>query len=367
MESDKTWNIPEIPPSGPALGPELQRRVLQLLQTRLPSGWYAEPAPFSRSATGLDGKLDIRTPPPNAQRTLVWIEAKTRVEPKDVPSLVAQARNLVRTNEPLILGAPFLSPRTRELLVQAGVGYADLTGNLRIASKRPPLFIELSGSDSDPWPDTRPLRSLKGGSAGRVVRALCDFRPPYGVQELARRSETAAGTVSRVVNFLENEALLTRGPRGGVEDVRWPDLLRRWTQDYAFMGSNQVASYLEPRGLPALEAKLRETSQRYALTGSLAASRLAPLAPPRLATLFAEDPDRLVHELGLRPAETGANVLVALPFDDVVFDRTQRQAELVYVSPSQAVADLLTGPGRSPSEAEALITWMREHEDAWRA
>jgi hypothetical protein len=37
-----------------------------------------------------------------------------------------------------------------------------------------------------------------------------------------------------------------------------------------------------------------------------------------------------------------------------------------YVAPSQAVADLLTGPGRNPSEAEALLDWMRKNEDAWR-
>lgn len=28
--------------------------------------------------------------------------------------------------------------------------------------------------------ETDLLRSLKGPTAGRVVRALCDFRPPYG-------------------------------------------------------------------------------------------------------------------------------------------------------------------------------------------
>lgn len=341
--------------------------MLQLLQQRLPRGWCAEPAPFSRSSTSLDGKIDIHAPGHGAPRVLVWIEAKGRVEPRDVPSLVAQGRRAVPPGESLLVGSSFLSPRTRELLVQEDVGYVDLTGNLRIASERPPLFIELEGSDSDPWPDTRPLRSLKGASAGRVVRALCDFRPPLGVQELARRSATSVGTVSRVVNLLEREALLTRDTRGGVQDVQWPELLRRWARDYSFTGSSQVASYLEPRGLGALQTKLAASAQRYALTGSLAASDLAPIAPPRLATLFAAEPDELVEELGLRPAEAGANVLVARPFDDVVFDRTRQRERLICVAPSQAVADLLTGPGRAPSEAEALLDWMQEHEDAWRA
>jgi hypothetical protein len=36
------------------------------------------------------------------------------------------------------------------------------------------------------------------------------------------------------------------------------------------------------------------------------------------------------------------------------------------VAPSQAVADLLTGPGRNPSEGEELLDWMRKNEGVWR-
>ncbi len=33
----------------------------------------------------------------------------------------------------------------------------------------------------------------------------------------------------------------------------------------------------------------------------------------------------------------------------------------------QVAADLLTGPGRSPAETEALMEWMTSNEEAWRA
>jgi hypothetical protein len=152
-----------------------------------------------------------------------------------------------------------------------------------------------------------------------------------------------------------------------VTDVRWADLIRRWTQDYTFPEANRVSSYLEPRGLPALVARLPKSSSRYAVTGSLAATDLAPIAAPRLAAVFVESPpDEAAAVLGLRPAESGANVLLATPYDTVVFDRTRLRGELVCAGPSQVAADLLTGPGRSPAEGEALLTWMREHQDAWR-
>ena len=34
--------------------------------------------------------------------------------------------------------------------------------------------------------------------------------------------------------------------------------------------------------------------------------------------------------------------------------------------PSQLAVDLLTGPGREPSQGEQMLIWMEQNEDAWR-
>ena len=68
----------------------------------------------------------------------------------------------------------------------------------------------------------------------------------------------------------------------------------------------------------------------------------------------------------MRPAETGGNVVLAEPFDPVVFERTFVRDGTTFVAPSQIVVDLLTAPGRGPNEAEALMAWMAESEDKWR-
>ena len=360
------------PPSGEQLEEALAGALADVLRARLPRRWRASTVPpAGTSSARPDGVIEIVAPDGRSVRLL--LEVKSRVEPKDVPSAVAQARDFAQAlpgsgSTVVVVGSGYLSPGTREWLAAEGAGYVDLTGNLRVAADDPPLFLELPGSDTNPWPEERALRSLRGAAAARVVRALCDFRPPYGIQELAERSRTPIATVSRVVSLLDGEALLTREYRGAVTDVRWDDLIRRWTRDYAFAESNRVASYLSARGLPALLDRLPALTSRYAVTGSLAVTDLAPVAAPRLAAVFvASAPDAAAAELGLRPAETGANVLLAAPYDPVVFDRTRRQGALVCAAPSQVAADLLTGPGRSPAEGEALLAWMREHEDAWRA
>lgn len=347
---------------------DLLRFILESLKARLPESWGAfldtEPDQGDSSSRWRpDALLKIRTPQ-GGEGTFI-VEMKRRVDPKDVAGILEQVRRY-GPDVPVVL-APFLSPGVRARLAEAGSGYADATGNLRLASDRLPLFIERSGADSNPWPDERPLRSLKGPAAGRVVRALCDFKPPYGVRDLAVRSRTPLASVARVIELLDREAIVKRETRGPIESVDWPGLLRRWVLDYAFTKSNRTETFLDPRGTTALLDKLRDLDSRYAVTGSLAAAQLATVAPARLAQVYVTSLSDAAAQLDLRPAESGANVILAEPFDDVVFDRTTNRDEVSYAAASQVAADLLTSPGRGPAEGEALIAWMEQNEDDWRS
>jgi hypothetical protein len=163
------------------------------------------------------------------------LEAKSRVEPKDVSRIADQLKFYVRSPDgeeaTLVLVAPFLSSRTRERLEERGVGYMDLTGNIRVALDRPAPFVRSSGAERDLRREERPARTLKGAKAGQVVRALCDSMPPIGVRELAGRSGVDPGYVSRVFALLEKEDLIRRESRGPVTYTDWQALIRRWTQD----------------------------------------------------------------------------------------------------------------------------------------
>jgi len=60
-------------------------------------------------------------------------------------------------------------------------------------------------------------------------------------------------------------------------------------------------------------------------------------------------------------------VILAEPFDPVVYERNRELDGITYAAPRQNAADLLTSPGRGPSEAEELMEWMARNEDAWRS
>lgn len=82
--------------------------------------------------------------------------------------------------------------------------------------------------------------------------------------------------------------------------------------------------------------------------------------------IYVEDRERVAEELNLRAVDSGANILLASGDYDVVFDRLVEVDGRRYTAPSQAAVDLLTGPGRSPAEAQALLDWMEANEPQWR-
>jgi hypothetical protein len=349
-----------------AIPDNIAQRAAEDIIARLPRGWRSKlTLEARRGGRRADALLDIQAP--DGTQGVVIVEAKRLLEPKDIPAVLAQLGPFVGKDARVVVAAPYLGFRTRERLREEGVGYADLAGNVWVTLDRPGLLIQAAGAEKNPWREERPARSLKGPKAGRIVRGLCDFRGPIGVRDLAARVGTDPGYVSRVLDLLEREDLVKKEGRGPVLEVDWRGLIGRWAQDYSLLASNRMSSYLDPRGVESFRAGLARTESRYAVTGSLGASVLAPIAPARLAVCFVDSQEALAEDLGLRPAESGANVILAEPFDPVVHERTWEREGITFAAPTQIAADLLTSPGRGPAEAEELLSWMAENEDAWRS
>ncbi len=345
-------------------GNKFVRQTIELLGGRLPVGWEVSSLkPAASSPLAVPVALAVRRKGTAAAK--VRIEAKSSFEPKDVDYLAATLRPT--PEQPVLIAAPFLSPRTQERLRNRGFSYADLTGNVRLTLTEPGLFIETTGARENPAPSSRARKSLKGPKAGRLVRALCDFRPPVGLRELAKRAGIDPGYASRVVDLLDREALITRTTRGPITTVDWRALLNRWSQEYSPFARQGVTMYLAARGIPAVIERLKKTKVKYAVTGSWAAAEVAPVAAPRLLMVYVDDPADVEKALDLRPGDAGANVAILTPFDDIVFERTSTKGGVTVAALSQVAADLLTSPGRGPNEAEALMDWMRQNEGTWRA
>ena len=348
--------------------------------TRLPPQWLlidrergATVRSLQESTRMIDAIWELRDPDGLSSDIIVEVKANP-VEPRLVGSVASQLKALTNSKygqagatPANMLVSTYLSPLTRERLVEAGINYADSTGNIRFTVDRPAVYIETQGEDKNPFREERPLQSLKGGRTARVVRGLMDYLTPFGTRELAGETESSAAMISRVSSLLEPDEIVTKeSPRGRFVSVDWEALASRWAMDYDFDSSNTLTTWLEPRGTRALFARLRDSEIRYAVTGSFAAYRLAPIAEPRLAALYVDDPETAAQSLGLRPAETGGNVLLVIPFDPVAFERAEYDDGITYARVTQVLLDLMKGPGRGPAEAEALLEWMRDNEGTWK-
>lgn len=351
---------------------DVLRAALDLLRERLPARWRLD---ATIDPSGRDPAIDarFRLTTPDGGEVTALVEAKRLLNTRDVSialeQLQAAASDRGEPNALLVLIARYLAPATRERIAEGGGGYVDLTGNVYLTSDRPALLLRDRGADRDPWRGPgRPRGTLKGPPAARVARALIDFAPPYSVPELSERAGASTGATYRVIKFLEEQQLVEREKRGPITEVRWRPLLERWSRDYGFARSNTVATFLEPRGLAKLIARLADEAEvDYVLTGSLAAERFSAYAPARLAMLYVRDIASAAALLELRQTTTGANVALAAGDYDVVFERTQMIDGLRLAAASQVAVDLLTGPGRNPSEADALLKWMEHNEPAWRS
>ena len=366
----RTDEFREIP--APEVEVDVLRAAIEVVRRRLPPSWTADGEPASNPPdAGIDGVVRLRAP--DGRQATLLIQAKRLLDTRDVPIALERLQRAAadrggKDGTVAILAARYLAPSTRERILEAGAGYVDLTGNMLVAADRPGLFIADRGADRDPWRGPgRPRGTLKGPPAARVVRALIDFAPPYTVPELSERAGASTGATYRVVEFLEQEGLVERQRYGPIGDIRWRKLLMRWSEDYGFARSNVVETFLEPRGLSALTDRLSAASDLdYVVTGSLAAERVAAYAPARLATLYVRNLSAAVQALDLRRTEVGANVALATGKYDAAFDRTDVVGGLRVAALSQVAVDLLTGPGRNPTEATALLDWMEADESRWR-
>ena len=195
---------------------------------------------------------------------------------------------------------------------------------------------------------------------------------PIGVRELAAEAEVSPGTVAKILPTLAQDGAVERTATGAVELVRRRLLLSRWVADYSFAASNsEVRWYLAPRGLDHVLSLISQ--QNEVTAGSLALREYlpagtVPVTPLMIAAFYTADPEIIATQIGLVSAAPGtANVALARPADETLLSLGPTKGRPGFVPVSQALADLLTLPGRAREEAEQLIDYLATTDPAWRA
>jgi hypothetical protein len=300
-----------------------------------------------------------------------WVvigEVKSDGQPRHVRGAALQLKDYVQRLAPAamrpraypVVVAPFISPASAQICAEAGVGFADLAGNCRLAFGR--VYIEKSAAEN-PFRRRRVQRSLFAAKSGRVLRLLlADPNRVWRVMPLAAKAQVSLGQVSNLRRrLLDQEWAVVE--KDGFRLSRPRELLEAWRQAHRLDPEQSGSAYTLLHGDAldkALRAALVEAGDgRHAVLASYSAGRwLAPFARVAGVYLYVDEEGlRTVSKhLELEPAAKGANVSLMRPRDEGVFlDRVEAGKGMWCTSPIQTYLDLAASGERGAEAAEHLF------------
>lgn len=308
----------------------------------------------------LDGQADFTV---QGEPHRLLIECKTTAQPRQVRGAVSQlARAVSRSPVPCqgVLAAPFVSPASRAILAEAGLGWLDLAGNARIALPR--LHVEISKAERDPTATRRVQRSLFYPKSARLLKLLL-AQPgrAWRVADLAEAAGVSLGQVSNVRQALVEREWATADAAQGLRLVQPGALLDAWRDAGEKPAAVKLPGYTLLNGAAlqaALQAAFAEAAQRGAhllLASHSVARRAAPFVRVAGEFFYADAAGLAIlqDQLKLQRAHTGANVTVYAAHDDGLWQAPMPlSAGLQGTGPVQTYLDLWGGGERSREAAE---------------
>src|SRR5881394_1443228 len=359
MKTVETLKERDLEPQFEALLRGLLRRVPSLKLASLKKDARVSPASTDRADRLAQVVAGDR------KWTLV-VEEKRLGQPREVRTAVLQLERYLKhlpEDAPHygLLLAPFISEESAKICTKAGIGYADLAGNARLAFDQ--VFIETRGADN-PFREKRETRSLFAPRATRVLRVLLQGPlRPWKVTELADSARVSLGWVSAV-----RQQLLARewaGEEPGGLRIRKPGaVLDAWVKADDWEKRTRTHEYSVLLADPLeLAEKLKDVlrDEPPVFTQWIAGWLRHPYTTPVVVTAYVKEfPDEtLIKEklLGRRVSAGGGGLRLVLPKDEGVLNPSQTVRGFQLVSDVQIYLDLLRGGLRGEDQADELRRW----------
>jgi len=329
---------------------------------------HVEPRPTSGPSLDLALELDAA-----GKFVEVAVETLHFAYPRDIQEAVWKLSEYKLASERpqdliLLIAAESLSPGAREQLRNRGIGYFERNGNLRLSWRNWLINIER--------PDLPSIRkeatSLFTASREMVVHALLVNRHKWMTgSQLAAIARTSSYTCSVVLQELERREWCESSGAGRTLRRRLTkpkQLLEAWAMDWSKRKEKRTRWHVFTERPNLLLKHLTHQIQKsrvsfdWALTGAAAANVFAPLLTSVDTAEIIVPPghtEELAHQIGLKPAEKGANVtFVERDGASLLFRDSFPDCPSYLASPFILYLDLLDGRGRNKELALHVIEKM---------
>ena len=306
--------------------------------------------------------LVVQTETKEKEKYLIVFEVKSAGQPRYARMAVNQLQSFLANRENVygVLGAPFISEESKKICQASGIGYIDLAGNCLFRFNN--VYINVEGKPN-PYPSTRPLKSIFATKSTRALRVL--FSSPkkdWFVKDLAREANISIGQASNLKKrLLEYEFIEEVGDERGFKfRLSNPEaLLNRWAENYSYR-ENKTRNYYSLDDVKEIEKKLSDYCEtkkiRYAFTLTSGASLVAPfLRYKRVFVYLSNSIEKVALALGWKEVPSGPNITILEPYDEGIFYGLQEINGMKVVSDVQLYLDLKGYKERGEEAAQFLL------------
>ena len=296
------------------------------------------------------------------EKYLIVFEVKSAGQPRYARMAANQLQSILANRENVygVLGAPFISEESKKICQASGIGYIDLAGNCLFRFNN--VYINVEGKPN-PYPSTRPLKSIFATKSTRALRVL--FSSPkkdWFVKDLAREANISIGQASNLKKrLLEYEFIEEVGDERGFKfRLSNPEaLLNRWAENYSYR-ENKTRNYYSLDDVKEIEKKLSDYCEtkkiRYAFTLTSGASLVAPfLRYKRVFVYLSNSIEKVALALGWKEVPSGPNITILEPYDEGIFYGLQEINGIKVVSDVQLYLDLKGYKERGEEAAQFLL------------
>jgi len=315
--------------------------------------------------------LNARIALPRGNRIELWIECKDMPKPSRFPYVSLESRfrkDGSKTVRVPTLAAPYISSRMAEMCEKHGWSWFDLAGNCRITVPEL-LHIERTGNKPVHSRTKRGDANLSTHESARILRVLMapeNVGKRWTQRELrdACEPKVSLGKVNTLVSYLREQAYLLDQNGGGVRMHDYEGLLKAWREAYAYKEHRQLNCFtLDDR--KSISKKLAGAWPDSSVEGSpaclasfSAADQLAPNVRQSRTWIYvrARDTREVLHLLGAKEVDSGANLVLLEAADEGVFDGVRAGSDgTPTTSALQSYLDLWQAGGRGEEAATAIL------------
>lgn len=316
--------------------------------------------------------LCIRLAGVSAKNWDLHVDLKSSGHPKQVSQAIFRLKRAAERSRGSrkvygVFAAPFISPESANLCLEAGIGYLDLSGNCHLAFGT--IHIHVEGKPNQHKPK-REQGSLFSPKASRVLRVLL-LGPlkPWKVVDLQKSSGASLGTVSTVRKEILKQ-LWGEDSDLGLRIIKPEAVLDAWIKADSWKRRTTVREYsllIHDQDEVARKLHRLVEEQEHAFTQWYGALLRRPHTATGVITLYVDafPEDQLIQrELLGRRVESGGTLRVVEPKDRGVFIGKQILNGLPVVSDVQLYLDLIDAGRRGDEAARELRDWS-EFSGGW--